>query len=435
MFKATLICFCAWISFSYSQYRIEGVVTDNGAEYLGGGAEPVADVLVEVTNEAEPSRQFSGVTDSGGRYSIEITETGVGEATSGTPAAFGLSQNYPNPFNPSTVITYQLSRPSEIRIDVHDLLGRRIRTLLNGFTSEKNGRVVWDGTDESGRCVPAGVYVYSLTSQGTCVSRKMLLIDGGMSTSYKQQLRRNSSPRKQDRALSDRYRIRFSGPDIESLIHTNMLISGPTVLDVTANRTVADMDGNVYRTVKIGNQWWTAENIRTEHYRNGDPIPNVTDNSSWGALSTGAYCDYDNNTSVASTYGHLYNWYAVTDSRDFAPAGWHVPTDTEWQTLVEYLGGWLVAGGKMKEDGTTHWTSPNIGATNESGFSALPGCGRNYDGSLDSMGILGMEARFWSASEGGPDGAWERGLGFDHSGVSRYYYHNRHGFSVRLIRD
>ncbi|MDM7925110.1 MAG: FISUMP domain-containing protein [bacterium] len=406
-------------------------MTDNGAEYLGSGAEPAAGVLVEVTDEADPGRRFSGVTDNLGRYSIAIPGTGIGENGSGAPGAFGLSQNFPNPFNPSTVIAYQLSRPADIRIDVHDLLGRRVKTLLSGFRSETEGQVVWNATDASGRCVPAGVYIYSLTAEGKSVSRKMLLIDGGMSPSGTGLSKRSASIRMPARAMSDRYRVCFSGMNIETLEQAGITISGPTVLDVTVRRTVTDIDGNVYRTVRIGNQWWTAENLRTVHYRNGEPIPNVTDNSAWSSLTTGAYCDYENNSDNVSTYGRLYNWFAVMDSRNLAPEGWHVPTDAEWQALINTLGGSSVAGGKMKEEGTTHWSFSSETVKNESGFTALPAGGRFFGGSLN----MGTDAFFWSSSERDAGNAWRVNLNYLHLETSRKDYFKEAGFSVRLVRD
>lgn len=113
-------------------------------------------------------------------------------------------------------------------------------------------------------------------------------------------------------------------------------ISFTTLEDITG--TVTDIDGNVYQTVKIGNQWWMAENLKVSHYQNSDAIPNVTNNSDWGNLSTGAYCAYNNDNVNISTYGLLYNWYAVADSRELAPTGWHVPTDEEWKQLEMSLG-------------------------------------------------------------------------------------------------
>jgi uncharacterized protein (TIGR02145 family) len=157
---------------------------------------------------------------------------------------------------------------------------------------------------------------------------------------------------------------------------------------------MTDQDSNVYKTITIGTQTWMAENLRTTKYRDGSAIPNITDKTAWGNLSTGAYCNYNNTESAdtIATYGWLYNWYAATDSRNIAPAGWHIPTDAEWTTLTTYLGGDSVAGGKMKEIGTTHWITPNEGATNESGFTALPSgvrLGYIY-GTFGSIGYYGI---------------------------------------------
>ena len=198
--------------------------------------------------------------------------------------------------------------------------------------------------------------------------------------------------------------------------------------------TLTDIDGNVYKTIKIGEQWWMAENLKVTHYRNGDPIPNITGNTEWKNLSTGAYCNYENDTSNVATYGRLYNWYAVKDSCDIAPEGWHVSTDAEWQTLIDYLGGSSVAGGKLKETGTTHWYSPNAGATNESGFSALPAGYRCSSSAY--FGGLGHGAHFWSASEYSISYVYARHLYSSHSEVSRTYYNEKQtGYSIRLVRD
>jgi uncharacterized protein (TIGR02145 family) len=197
--------------------------------------------------------------------------------------------------------------------------------------------------------------------------------------------------------------------------------------------TITDIDGNIYHTIVIGTQTWTVENLRVTRYRNGDAIPNITDGSSWAASSAGAYCVYDNKPSNTATYGCLYNWYAVSDSRNIASPGWHVPTDAEWQTLVDYLGGSSVAGGKMKETAYSHWRSPNSGATNESGFSALPG-GYRHD-SDGTFVNLGSYAYFWSSSESGAYYAWHLYLYYASSVASRGSHLKRTGFSVRLVRD
>ncbi len=206
---------------------------------------------------------------------------------------------------------------------------------------------------------------------------------------------------------------------------------------------VTDIDGNLYQTIKIGNQWWMMENLKVTHYRNGDAIPNVTDGSTWSGLTTGAYCNYNNDVNNVATYGRLYNWDAAVDSRNIAPVGWHVPTDAEWKQLEMYLGMSQTEadatgrrgtdeGGKLKEVGTAHWVSPNTGSTNESGFSALPGGHRNYDGIFSSMGRV---AAFWSSTVRIGNGAWYRILGYDYSEVSRNSYSEQGGFSVRCVKD
>ncbi len=206
--------------------------------------------------------------------------------------------------------------------------------------------------------------------------------------------------------------------------------------------TVTDIDGNVYGTVKIGNQWWMMENLKVTHYRNGDPIQHVTENGTWGSLTAGAYCNYDNNEGNAAVYGRLYNWYAVDDIRNIAPEGWHVPTDEEWKQLEISLGmslsdanadGWRGTdeGGKLKETGTAHWDSPNTGATNESGFTALPG-GYRYASGFYNMG---GETDFWSTAVYDGISAWFHSLDSDGSQVFRSIGTMVNGYSVRCVRD
>jgi uncharacterized protein (TIGR02145 family) len=196
--------------------------------------------------------------------------------------------------------------------------------------------------------------------------------------------------------------------------------------------TVTDIDGNVYQTVTIGTQVWMAENLKVTHYRNGDAIPNVTDGTTWAGLTTGAHCEYNNDVNNVAAYGRLYNWYAAGDSRSIAPTGWHVASDAEWQTLVDYLGGSTVAGWKMKEAGTAHWLPPNSG-TNECGFSALPG---GYRGSNNAVfGDLGNYACFWTSTTISSSYAWYRSISYDYSEVSHYDSRKFYGFSVRCVKD
>lgn len=208
--------------------------------------------------------------------------------------------------------------------------------------------------------------------------------------------------------------------------------------------TVFDFDGNVYNTIQIGDQVWMAENLKVTHYRNGDVIQNVTDKTQWSNLTTGAYNSYDTNDSNIDTYGLLYNWYTVNDSSELAPAGWHIPSDEEWKRLEMYLGmsqsetditGYgrgTNEGGQLKEKGATHWISPNTGATNSSGFSAVPG---GYCGYYGTFGDIGGCAIFWSSTESNSYTAWCRGLISSSSVISRYSSSKQDGFSVRCLKD
>jgi uncharacterized protein (TIGR02145 family) len=196
--------------------------------------------------------------------------------------------------------------------------------------------------------------------------------------------------------------------------------------------TVKDIDNNSYNTVKIGNQCWTRENLKVSKYRNGEAIPTGLNNADWLNTKNGAYAIYDNSNVNDAIYGKLYNWYAVRDSRGICPTGWHVPTDGEWTTLTNFLGGEIVAGGKMKSLGTTYWQSPNTEATNESDFSVLPG---GYSSLGGGFSIIRGNAFFWSASEKGSYVSWGRSLSYNNGDVYRDYYDKRDGFSVRCLRD
>jgi len=196
--------------------------------------------------------------------------------------------------------------------------------------------------------------------------------------------------------------------------------------------TVTDIDGNVYQTATIGPQIWTVGNLKTTRYNDGTPIPLVTDSSVWSNLTTPGYCWYNNDTANKNIYGAIYNWYTV-NTGILAPAGWHVPSDSEWTILTTYLGGESIAGGKLKETGTTHWRTPNSGATNETGFIALPGGHRDVNGSFPAMGDDGF---WWSATEYSSTGkSWYRNMNYNYAGVVRVSNNKTNGHSVRIVKN
>ena len=192
--------------------------------------------------------------------------------------------------------------------------------------------------------------------------------------------------------------------------------------------TLTDIDGNIYNVVTIGTQVWLKENLNTITYNDNTPIPSVVLSSQWASMTSDAYFG---NIANMTTYGKLYNWYAVNSGK-LCPTGWHVPTDSEWTTLTDYLGGESVSGGKLKESGTTHWNSPNTGANNESGFLGLPG-GANY--SDGAFGSVGFSSFWWSSTEYDIDYAWFRSIGYSSGNVTRDKLRKQSGFSVRCIKD
>lgn len=195
---------------------------------------------------------------------------------------------------------------------------------------------------------------------------------------------------------------------------------------------LADIDGNMYNTVTIGTQEWMAENLKVTKLNNGTAIPLVTDNTAWINLKTPGYCWYNNDgAKYKNQYGALYNWYTVNTTA-LCPKGWHIPTDADWTSLIHALQGEDYAGGQMKETGISHWNSPNKGATNVSGFSALPGGSRVDEGVFYSITSHGG---WWSATEYGPSIAWSIHLFSNVIDTHRYREFKSDGFSVRCVKD
>ncbi len=218
---------------------------------------------------------------------------------------------------------------------------------------------------------------------------------------------------------------------------------GPTLKCGPEMGTVSDIDGNVYKTVKIGEQWWMAENLKVTHFRNGEEIPFADDTLEWRDNLTPLYCNYNFDTNYVSAYGRMYNNYAVEDSLGIAPDGWHVPTDEEWKQLEMYLGmsraeadetSWRGTdeGEKLKEIGTIHWSSPNL-ATNETGFSALPWGFCSSYGYFYDINDRGM----FTLSRGNAIlPIMYRRMNFNGTGIVRSYGSNRsNGLSVRCVKD
>jgi uncharacterized protein (TIGR02145 family) len=196
--------------------------------------------------------------------------------------------------------------------------------------------------------------------------------------------------------------------------------------------SMTDQDGNTYKTILIGTQTWMAENLKTTRLNNGKSIPIITDATSWSNLSTPACCWQNNDPIRKVTYGVLYNWYTVNTGK-LCPTGWHVPSDEEWTTLTDYVGGANVAGGKLKESGFKHWNSPNTEATNETAFSAFPG-GVRLNDSVALFSNLREMGCFWT-TESEDDQASTRLMYYNSNLIQRLFYHKNCGLSVRCVWD
>jgi uncharacterized protein (TIGR02145 family) len=213
-------------------------------------------------------------------------------------------------------------------------------------------------------------------------------------------------------------------PTTTTTSSTSTTTSSTTTTTTTACCQLAD--------VTIDTQILTACNLNVSTYNNGDPIPEVTDPTAWATLTTGAWCYYENNTANGCVYGKLYNWYALRDPRGLVPAGYHIPTRLEYNTLVTALGGSLVAGGPLKETGFDHWVSPNTGATNSTSFTGLPGGARSASGSFSTVGFYGY---FWTNTQSSSTNAWYRILSYTTADFSESTVNKNSGLSIRIIKD
>jgi uncharacterized protein (TIGR02145 family) len=208
--------------------------------------------------------------------------------------------------------------------------------------------------------------------------------------------------------------------------------SSGLIPELQVQEKVKDIEGNEYNTIKIGDQTWMVRNLKTTRYNDGSAIPLIADGTAWAALSTPGYCWYENEaSSFKPSFGALYNGYAVSTGK-LCPTDWHVPGDADWTILTTRLGGENVAGGRLKEPGTSFWVSPNTGATNESGFTALPGGLRYHDGSFHDFGFGGY---WWSSTEYSAVRAWFRYMDYEYNNVFRFDNLKKNGFSVRCVRD
>lgn len=353
-----------------------------------------------------------------------------------------LIRSVPNPFRGSTEIEVG-SAGGEMRLVVHDAMGREVAAERVDVPLGRH-RFRYSSS-------MSGLHIVSVLQHGQRRTLRMVAMEGTGSASSTLTYfgamgrRAGAGTPKSDRSLftwQPGDQLRYIGyASNDTAMFSGVILHVPTGSATLPfyfhgaacpdAPTMTDVDGNVYATVQVGGQCWTATNLRTTHYRDGSAMPNVTSNNTWAQMSTGARCSYQNNAALDVTYGQLYNWYAVADPRGVCPLGWHVPSDAEWTQLTDHLGGASVAGGLLKT--TTLWNPPNTGATNASGFSAVPaGTRSDVDG---VFAYFGSYSYWWSTTERTSTGAWYRNAASLHAGINRNDSPKRSGYCIRCLRD
>ncbi len=380
---------------------------------------------------------------------LTLIFTGISSYDGTGKNTLSVSQNHPNPFEDQTYVNVFLPENEFIMISIFDVLGREVAHYENTLNSGNHSFIFYPGNEK--------YYLLSAKTRGEKRSINMLNTgsknEADCKIVYKGSATKNLKPKSiksnfvctiSDHLLYIGYATH--GTITDSDVIEDTLTDSESFVFVYVNGipcpgipTVTDTEGNIYNTVQIGSQCWMAENLK---------VGTMINSTIGGQLQIDnglieKYC-YDNNSSNCNIYGGLYEWnemmqYNPSDAgnpgatQGICPYGWHIPTETEWKSLTDYLGGESVAGGKMKEAGTTHWNSPNTSATNESGFTALPSGNRYYFSG--SFSFISSHGYFWSATEYDIDDAWKRSLSYDGAGVFLIKDDKTSGRSVRCLKD
>ena len=434
--------------------------------FAGTGASNTIDSV-----EVQDVTQCTSISLSSGSDILNLTVTGINELGIRNEE-LGLKV-YPNPTTDYCIIDFEATAEGETNIELYDIAGKRIAQeqefLIKGqhtYSLSGIGCGIYVLKIESAQYSYSGKIVscnadfglgiaelkhISQTNQSTD-NQDSTPIFSGFQTLEKvrremKSLKSNKSGNNLQYHTGDFLKLTgFAGGGKYSTV--NMLVPGNTQTVTFTFMACTDGDNNNYTVVKIGTQTWMEENLETTTYNDGGAVPLVPDNKTWDSTyltSAPAYCWYNDSVKYKSIYGALYNWYAVNTNK-LCPTGWHVPDTTEWITLMTYLGSPIytqgspiydyysaVAGGKMKEACSELWNSPNTGAINSSGFTALPGGGR---GSLDgSFYDLGHNGYWWSATEYNAKYAWGCDLSFNNPSAYLYDGYYDYGFSVRCLKD
>jgi uncharacterized protein (TIGR02145 family) len=338
---------------------------------------------------------------------------------------------YPNPMDHYTRMEFDVPEACTSQIEISDLSGR-IVAATRGVVQP--GLQLYKITG-----LPGGMYVVKIKAGHYQYTGKLVSnYTSGHAAQivFQESLAQNNRPLKNASSeirmqFNDGDRLLFTGTQDK---YTTVVVDVPSQNKTIPFRFVActDADGNHYPVVQIGDHLWMAENLKTTSYNNGDLIPLITDNSQWQSAASGAYCPYENNAALAEDYGMLYNWYAITDSRTIAPPGWKIPDFDESIAFAKSLVGDKAVGGLLKETGLTRWIAPNTGASNATGFTAVPGGIRWVNGSFSSLGYYGY---WWCPSDNDETHSYAFGLNNASDSLKFYIGEKNYGLSVRCLKE
>ncbi|MDD2890243.1 MAG: FISUMP domain-containing protein [bacterium] len=402
--------------------------------FAGTGASTTVDSV-----KVENLTQGSDITLRGSD-TLYLTSIGINE-TDLNPVKGNNMHIYPNPMTGNCSVDFEVTAQGKTTLNLYNITGKRI-LQTQGVLSK--GRHTYSLSGLS-----SGIYILKIKLEcGSSSKDKYSYIAKVVSNNSRKGIAEikyvgitpqstvsNTGKVKSSKGVKSVITMQYTTGDRLKITGESGVLRTIFMLIPSKSQTVTfnfidctDADGNHYAVVQIGTQVWMVENLKATKYRDGSSIPNVAANSSWAKLTTGAYCNSNNDTVMDDTYGYLYNWYVVGDSRNICPVGWHIPADSEWTILTNYLG---AAGGKMKEVGITCWLTPNAGATNESGFSALPSGCRDTGGSFSS---IGTGAHWWSSSME-YNAAWGRSLSYSNTTVLRFTCGKICGFGICCVKD
>jgi uncharacterized protein (TIGR02145 family) len=401
-----LLLLCNTFSVSAFNYNIT---------FTASGASTTIDYI-----KVQNLTQGTTVTVSAGS-SLEVT------AIKDIPAIDESIRIYPNPIKNKATISYYASTGGSTQINVFGIDGRNLIGISKNLSI---------GINQFELALPKGAYSLQINENGKLHSTKILSQSNNIAEiKYKGNENVQQNVPHKVKAIS--VPMQYNNGDILIFkAYSGNYVSTLTDI-ISGNKTInfnfvecKDADGNYYSTLTIGNQVWMAENLKTSKYRNNIAITDKTNSTSWGTSTTEALSDYATPTN-STTYGKLYNWYAASSTNNLAPLGWHIPTDADWTNLSDFLGGLNIGGDKLKENGNSHWLTTNTTATNETGFTAMPGGTRSTDNTIYDIGNIGY---WWSVTEGTTtNNAWYRSLSNQNGSVTRGYFSKSGGMSVRCL--